>query len=293
MKVLQQPNKQPGLEDRQDGFTLIELLVVIAIIAILAAMLLPALDKAKLKARGIQCMSNHRQLAMAWRMYADENEDRLTYASEDPYNLSTVTAAWVTGTLDFDPANRSNWDPDQDIKKSPLWTYCGKNLAVWKCPSDSSFVTVGGQQLPRVRSMSMNVFMGGWGGTYGRWDYVLGPIYSDYKIYMKQSELASDHPERLFVFLDMREDSIDMGNFAASMRGYGVQPADYEFFDLPGFYHHNACGFSFADGHSEIKRWEDKRTMPALVKNGMARDTFKSPNNVDVSWLQDRTVRKK
>ncbi len=275
------------------GFTLIELLVVIAIIALLAALLLPVIDKGKLKARGIECMSNHRQLALAWRMYSDDNEDRLAYASENPMDPASFSGAWITGTLDFNPGNASNWDPNVDIKKSPLWPYCGKNLKIWRCPADSSVVTVGGQPMPRVRSMSMNVFMGGWGGTYGNWDLVLGPVYSDFKIYMKQAELVPDQPDRLFVFLDMREDSIDMGNFATSMRGFPDQTSQFEFFDLPGFYHHNACGFSFADGHSEIRRWEDKRTMPPLVKNGMVSDVFKSPDNPDVKWLQERTTRKK
>src|SRR5437763_9312664 len=93
---------------RHRAFTLIELLVVIAIIAILAALLLPSLTKAKLKAQGIQCMSNHKQLALAWRMYAEDNRDVLLFATAfgdyAPYS-------WVQGVLDFDPANRSNWDP--------------------------------------------------------------------------------------------------------------------------------------------------------------------------------------
>ncbi len=278
---------------RSQGFTLIELLVVIAIIVILASLLLPVLGKGKIKAQGIQCMSNHRQLCLAWRMYSDENQERLLYASEDPYNPSTFAGAWVTGTLNFDPNNRSNWDPEQDIKKSPIWSYCGKNLGIWKCPADRSAVIVNEKSLPRVRSMSMNVFLGGWGGTYGNWDRVLGSVYSDYKIFIKQFELVQAGPDKMFVFLDMREDSIDMGNFATSMRGFPDQPAQYEFFDLPGYYHHFACGFSFADGHSEIRRWRDKRTMPALVLNGLTPDRFASSNNLDVGWLQERTTRKK
>jgi prepilin-type N-terminal cleavage/methylation domain-containing protein/prepilin-type processing-associated H-X9-DG protein len=269
------------------GFTLIELLVVIAIIAILAAMLLPSLAKAKLKAQGIQCMGNHRQLTLAWKMYADDNRDQLPYASDEGPDPRKNAYAWVKGLMDFDPGNRSNWDVNTDIKKSPLWPYCGQSTAIWKCPADRSYVTVNGVQMPRVRSMSMNFWFGGFGGDDG------GLSGGGWRLYFKMSDLVDPGPAKTWLLLDMREDSIDIGNFATDMTGWPSQPAAVGFYDLPGMYHSRACGFSFADGHSEIKRWLDPRTMPPLVANGEINDGFRSPRNPDVIWLQERATRKK
>jgi len=279
------------------GFTLLELLVVIAIIAILAALLLPALGKSKLKAQGLQCMSNHKQLTLAWKMYADDNGDTLPYASHwampipdrDPY-------AWIHGQMDFDPGNPSNWDVNQDIAKSPLWPYCGKTAAIWRCPADRSAVTVNGRRLPRVRTMSMNLWVGGFlgmdCGLSGDPDYYAygGSLWT---VYLKMSQMANPGPSRIFLFLDMRQDSIDWGNFATDMTGWPDHPEKVGFYDLPGSYHNRAGGLSFADGHSEIKRWLDDRTLPALEPDALIPDQFRSPYNPDVLWLQDHATRPK
>ena len=278
-----------------DAFTIIELLVVIAIIGILAAMLLPALNKAKLKTYGIACMNNHRQLMLAWKMYADENRDLLLYASSLWPHTAKDPDVWVTGWMNRDPNNPSNWDINADIVNSPLWTYSGKSPAVWKCPADHSTITLSsGEIKPRVRSMSMNIWVGGFRGMdQGLSDSANGWAMGGgrWRVYLKTYDMVDPGPSRTFVLLDMREDSVDIGNFAPNMRGWPDNPEQVGFYDLPGNYHHIANSFSFADGHAEIHRWRHPDTTPPLVRNGTVRDTFLSPNNPDIQWLQEHSTR--
>lgn len=278
------------MNKNKKAFTLIELLIVVAIIGILASLLLPALNNSKVKAQGVYCLNNHKQLALAWRLYSDDNNDKLLYASGAGAN-NTGPNVWVEGSLDNNPANAYNWNPDLTIKKSPLWKYSGGNLAIWKCPADRSYITVNGEQKPRVRSMSMNWYLGGFGGTGGGI-----PGISSWKLYLKTSDFSPIPITKLFVLLDMREDSIDWGNFLTKMDGYAESTPNgalYGFYDLPGMYHNKACGFSFADGHSEIHKWRDSRTFPPIVNNGQVNDQFASPRNKDIGWLQDHSTRAK
>jgi prepilin-type N-terminal cleavage/methylation domain-containing protein/prepilin-type processing-associated H-X9-DG protein len=263
---------------RHAGFTLIELLVVIAIIAILAAMLLPALTRAKSKAQAVQCMNHGRQMTLAWRLYIDDNAEKIP-KSYDPGN----PAEWVHGWLDFNGGNRSNWDLEQDIKKSPLWTYSGKSAGIWKCPADQSTVSFGGMIYPRVRSVSMNAWFDSTDVSG------FGP---GFRIYKRMSDLINPGPSRTFVFLDEREDSINDGEFCTGMSGYPAQPSQWRIVDYPASYHGGAAGFSFADGHSEIHKWRDSRTTPVLKKGQFLQLDVSSPNNQDVFWMMDRCTRK-
>jgi prepilin-type N-terminal cleavage/methylation domain-containing protein len=286
-------NRGTKLPNKPRGFTLIELLVVIAIIAILAALLLPALNRAKLKAQGVQCMNCHRQLALAWRMYSDDSHDQLLYASGSVVGLQP--GVWMSGTMDFNNSNPSNWDPSVDIWKSPIWPYCGKSAGIFKCPSDRSFVTVAGKQMPRVRTMVMNLYLGGFGGTDGNGTF----DGSTWRIFKKTPDLNVPAPDKIFIFLDEREDAVNWGNFYTDMTGYpklsaAGNAAAYKLADMPGIYHGNACGFSFADNHSEMRKWKDPRTCPpmkyqSLIFDGI--DETPSPRNNDVAWLQDRSTR--
>jgi hypothetical protein len=234
---------------------------------------------------------------MAWRMYSEDNNEKLLYASGWwPYS-SNDPDVWVGGWLNWnDPSNPSNWDINQNITQSPLWPYCGKSAAIWKCPADYSAVTVNGQRLPRVRSMSMNIWVGGFRGvSYGLSQDSDAFAYGGglWRIYLKMGDMIDPGPTRTFVLLDMREDSIDVGNFAPDMTGWPDAPDQIGFYDLPASYHHRAGGLSFADGHAEIRRWVDDRTMPPLVKDGNVPDQIRSPYNKDVIWLQDHSTRKR
>jgi prepilin-type processing-associated H-X9-DG protein len=176
----------------------------------------------------------------------------------------------------------------------PLWPYI-KNAKVYKCCADHSYITApSGEHLDRVRTISMNFFLGGFAGDYGGY----GPA-QPMELYFKLADLNgakhSPGPAKTFLFLDEREDVINWGNFMTDMAGYSPSnPNSYTFDqDLPGMYHNRACGFSFCDGHAEIHRWLDQRTMPPIQYQTYVIQTWPVPRDQDVAWLQDRTTRPK
>lgn len=241
------------------AFTLIELLVVIAIIAILAAMLLPSLTKAKIKSQGISCLSNLKQLQVAWLMYNDDNTDKLVP------NGDGGAEGWVGGWLQ-DPLDATN----VALLKPPkgkLWNY-NTSAGIYKCPADRSTSTVGKSVNPRVRSIAMNGNMNG-----NSW--YTAQIDPKFFTFRKASEILRPPPAQAFVFLDEHPESIDDGYFLVFLDQKGTWG------NFPANYHSGACGFSFADGHAEIRKWRDADSLNAHISGN------KGPT--DVPWLQVRT----
>ena len=289
-------NQKPfkARDDQRQGFTLIELLVVIAIIAILASMLLPALAGAKEKAQHVKCINNHKQLALGWTMYADDNNSRIPAAGRHG-NRPPEPPDWTTGSadpydadgewLDLPISGEEDVNPHLSIiNHNKMWPYV-ENVKVYRCPSDKSTGShpnyQNGAVVPRVRSMSMNSWMGGpgWGSS--------GPGWEVYKTI--DSIIA---PAKRFVFLDEREDSINDGYFVTDMQGADGQPFKTRIVDYPASYHNGAGGFSFADGHSDIRSWQDPRTMPELERGEELSLNVSSPLNQDVMWMQRNATRK-
>jgi prepilin-type N-terminal cleavage/methylation domain-containing protein/prepilin-type processing-associated H-X9-DG protein len=259
MKSTRSNCSQTGEGAARNAFTLIELLVVIAIIAILAAMLLPALAKSKQQALGIQCISNLRQLTLgAIGMYTSDNRGFLVpngdEAFQPPANNLTEDPQWCPGRQDVVSESTNLY-----IMAGLLYPYV-KNVAVYKCPADQTLVYQ--SKVPKSRSMSMNAFISPAPPSQGD----LGPLKNTH-LYFKETDLATGGAANRWLFIDENPYSINDGFFECN-------PNDGGWVDWPATYHANAGGVSFCDGHSEIHLWRDPKVLA---------DKMQNPNNGEIT----------
>jgi prepilin-type N-terminal cleavage/methylation domain-containing protein/prepilin-type processing-associated H-X9-DG protein len=310
--------------EQRRGFTLIELLVVIAIIAILAAMLLPALAKAKAQAQGTKCLAGLKQLMLGARMYADDSSG-LWFPNQPQNDDGTIPQVdWVTVDMDWGArtttsdggAEATNWNllttqfpgvPDSSGNSCySLFTPYVNNPFIYKCPADMSQVPGKG---PRVRTYAANQAVGtcwsaassGWnttsgGAVTGQW---LGGSKNDNQstglVYQKDSDMTHPGPANLWVFGEEHPDTINDEGMAVQIVNY-TRGGNATWIDLPGNSHTGAGTFSFADGHAEIHRWQGFVASLPYVPGGTAASVAPggtAANTVvdikDLNWIQART----
>jgi len=254
------------------AFTLLELLVTISIIAILAALLLPAVSRSKGRALNTVCIGNFKQLTASWRMYADDNGGKLVPVNFKFKSTTTVNSnAWVRGSMDDNVVEYPPIEPGvmdstnlNGIKLGGLFQYSGE-VGIYRCPQDK--VAVAG--VLRVRSYSINGWMGG----------VTVHGQHQYRVFKRESDIVKPPPSRAWVFIDENERSINDGWFAVDMVG------DLGLLDAPASRHGGSYALSFADGHVEAWKLLDGRT-----KSWKTLPISNSPVNPDWQRLRDATT---
>lgn len=286
-----------SIGDRQaavkNGFTLIELLVVIAIIAILAAMLLPALAAAKSRAQETGCISNQKQLITAWMLYADDyNGMVVVNANNVTQNQGVV--GWVDDIMQWDFTPPVVWPDNTNTLKlanALLALYCGKQVGIYHCPGDT-YNSLAGQ---RVRSYSMNSQMGSAiVATIASQTDVVNEYGAgqNWKIFSKESDINLPAPVNTWVFIDEHPDSINDGLFRVNLQG--VSSVDYSggtyvWNDYPANNHRGAGVLAYADGHAQARKWTDPALVPNPVTHVKINNLSATAPYTDIIWLRQAT----
>ncbi len=265
------------------AFTLVELLVVIAIIAILAALLLPSLVGAKAQALRAQCVSNERQLYIAWAMYPTDNDDRLVANGGDLSATSARPHLWVHGGDHMSQGTLTNWMYLVGANFA-LFTSYEPNYAVYKCPADNTtwpLMTTPPKMVEELRSYSMNCYMGmPLNSPYAV--YPVDTLNSSYKVYLRTSDFKTDSPVNRFVFMDVNPANI-------CTPAFGVDMALRTWIHYPSYLHGERGVIVFADGHVEVHRWVDGRTMPRSYRKIIGHDNS-AVGDPDLPWIAERTT---
>lgn len=263
------------------GFTLIELLVAIAIIAILAAMLLPVLAKAKDVARRVSCISNQKQMAVASVLYAGDNKEALVPNGGQGGGVPPGTPyLWVYGGNHGDTQTLTNKQYLVGNTNALFAPYI-KTVEIYKCAADRTLWPIPGKGLVfELRSYAMNSYVGT-RPTY--WQTPLS-LNSNYRVYQKSSDMVKIGPAKLFLFVDVNPGSI-------CTPGFGVDMVTDRWVHYPSSFHRGGGVVSFADGHVEARKWMDARTKKSLASGSMMiSHNDASPNNQDLVWLRQRTT---
>ena len=285
--------KRSGDRTAASGFTLIELLVVIAIIAILAALLLPALSRAKAKGQGIVCLSNTKQLALAWLGYTGDFNERVA----NNYGVAETIAAINNKAFDNWVNNVMSWtvgmDVDQISITNTAWVingvlgpYTAGAVGVYKCPADNylSRAQASAGFIRRNRSLSMNSMFGRFStSTNPNDDPTLRGLHwggQEYRQFLKTTQVPK--PSGTWLTIDEHPDTINDGFFING-------PSDSSWNDIPASYHNGACGFSFADGHSEVKKWKSATSVYNVQFSRPASKYFDTAGRADFAWYLQRT----
>jgi prepilin-type N-terminal cleavage/methylation domain-containing protein/prepilin-type processing-associated H-X9-DG protein len=261
------------------GFTLIELLVVIAIIAILAALLLPALTRAEANAQAIACLNNQRQLMLGWNMYTDDNNDWLVPNNPFAYAAGKYPT-WARGDVIYGNPDGTNIDYLIGQREGSLGQYV-KNHRVFKCPSDRSLTILSdGLSYPRVRTYQMNEYMGFALREHG--------TDGELKAFLKRSDLRTTIRSEFFVFIDVHEDFLEYCTFTLQ---YDPQSAIKDWYNLPTSRHAGSGILSFTDGHVEIHRWKDGLTQQPVT--GAPHFGLRVSGSRDFDYVWERASRGK